>query len=85
MSKKIGIGYSFKEKSLEKENEKLKANEKKLKETQTALVKENEILKADKEKLEARIVELEAEKRKAEVKEPTKADLQAKLKELGIE
>ncbi len=33
MSKKIGIGYSFKEKSLEKENEELKAEIKKLKET----------------------------------------------------
>ena len=33
MSKKVGIGYSFKEKSLEKENEELKAEIKKLKET----------------------------------------------------
>lgn len=30
MSKKIGIGYSFKEKSLEKENEQLKARIKEL-------------------------------------------------------
>ena len=29
MSKKVGIGYSFKEKSLEKENEELKARIKK--------------------------------------------------------
>jgi len=33
MSKKIGVGYSFKEKSLEKENEQLKAQIKKLQET----------------------------------------------------
>ena len=32
MSKKIGVGYSFKEKSLEKENAELKAEIKKLKE-----------------------------------------------------
>lgn len=32
MSKKIGIGYSFKEKSLEKENEALKAEIRKLQE-----------------------------------------------------
>ena len=32
MSKKVGIGYSFKEKSLEKENEELKAKIKKLEE-----------------------------------------------------
>lgn len=32
MSKKIGVGYSFKEKSLEKENEALKAEIKKLQE-----------------------------------------------------
>lgn len=32
MSKKVGIGYSFKEKSLEKENEELKAEIRKLKE-----------------------------------------------------
>lgn len=32
MSKKIGMGYSFKEKSLEKENEALKAEIKKLQE-----------------------------------------------------
>lgn len=33
MSKKIGVGYSFKEKSLEKENKELKAEIEKLKET----------------------------------------------------
>ena len=32
MSKKVGIGYSFREKSLEKENEELKAKIKKLEE-----------------------------------------------------
>lgn len=32
MSKKVGIGYSFKEKSLEKENEELKTKIKKLEE-----------------------------------------------------
>ena len=32
MSKKIGMGYSFKEKSLEKENEELKAKIKELQE-----------------------------------------------------
>lgn len=32
MSKKIGVGYSFKEKSLEKENEELKAQIKELQE-----------------------------------------------------
>lgn len=32
MSKKIGVGYSFKEKSLEKENEALKTEIEKLKE-----------------------------------------------------
>ena len=53
MSKKVGIGYSFKEKSIEKENEELK----------------NKIIKL-KEK---------------ETKEPTVAELKAKLDELGIE
>lgn len=55
MSKKIGIGYSFKEKSLENENKELKA----------------------------KLAKLEAEKKK--VKEPTVAELKAKLDELGIE
>lgn len=32
MSKKIGVGYSFKEKNLEKENKELKAKIKKLQE-----------------------------------------------------
>ncbi len=32
MSKKVGVGYSFKGKNLEKENEELKAEIKKLKE-----------------------------------------------------
>lgn len=55
MSKKIGIGYSFKEKSLENENKELKA----------------------------KLAKLEAENKK--VKEPTVAELKAKLDELGIE
>lgn len=55
MSKKIGIGYSFKENSLEKENKELKA----------------------------KLAKFEAEKQK--VKEPTVAELKAKLDELGIE
>ena len=55
MSKKIGIGYSFKEKSLENENKELKA----------------------------KLAKLEAKKKK--VKEPTVAELKAKLDELGIE
>ena len=55
MSKKIGIGYSFKEESLEKENKELKA----------------------------KLAKLEAEKQKT--KEPTVAELKAKLDELGIE
>lgn len=55
MSKKIGIGYSFKEKSLENENKELKA----------------------------KLAKLEAESKK--VKEPTVAELKAKLDELGIE
>lgn len=55
MSKKIGIGYSFKEKSLENENKELKA----------------------------KLAKLEAENKKA--KEPTVAELKAKLDELGIE
>lgn len=55
MSKKIGIGYSFKGKSLEKENKELKA----------------------------KLAKLEAEKQK--IKEPTVAELKAKLDELGIE
>ncbi len=33
MSKKIGVGYSFKEKSLEKENEQLRARIKELQKT----------------------------------------------------
>lgn len=55
MSKKIGIGYSFKEKSLENENKELKA----------------------------KLAKLEAKNKK--VKEPTVAELKAKLDELGIE
>lgn len=55
MSKKIGIGYSFKEKNLENENKELKA----------------------------KLAKLEAENKK--VKEPTVAELKAKLDELGIE
>lgn len=55
MSKKIGIGYSFKEKNIENENKELKA----------------------------KLAKMEAENKK--VKEPTVAELKAKLDELGIE
>lgn len=65
MSRKVGIGYSFKEKSIEKENEKLK-------ETIAILNKENKELKNKITKLK-------------ETKEPTVAELKAKLDELGIE
>lgn len=65
MSKKVGIGYSFKEKSIEKENEELK-------ETIVILNKENKELKNKIAKLK-------------ENKEPTVAELKAKLDELGIE
>lgn len=64
MSKKVGVGYSFREKSIEKENEELK-------EKNAKLIKENEELK-------------EKNKEKA-IKEPTVAELKAKLDELGIE
>ena len=67
MSKKAGIGYSFKEKSIEKENEELK-------ETIAILNKENEELKN-------KIIKL----KEKETKEPTVAELKAKLDELGIE
>lgn len=55
MSKKIGIGYSFKEKNIENENKELKA----------------------------RLAKIEAENKK--FKEPTVAELKAKLDKLGIE
>ena len=67
MSKKVGIGYSFKEKSIEKENEELK-------ETIAILNKENEELKN-------KIIKL----KEKETKEPSVAELKAKLDELGIE
>ena len=65
MSRKVGIGYSFKEKSIEKENEELK-------EKIAILNKENKELKNKITKLK-------------ETKEPTVAELKAKLDELGIE
>lgn len=67
MSKKVGIGYSFKEKSIEKENEELK-------EAMVILNKENKELKNKITKLKEK-----------ETKEPTVAELKAKLNELGIE
>ena len=49
MSKKVGMGYSFKEKNLKKENEQLEAENKKIKEQKEALrlekQKENDALK----------------------------------------
>ncbi len=41
MSKKIGVGYSFKEKNLEKENEELKAKIKKLQEANKKAERKN--------------------------------------------
>lgn len=67
MSKKVGIGYSFKEKSIEKENEELKK----------AIV----ILNKENKELKNRITKL----KEKETKEPTVAELKAKLDELGIE
>ena len=42
MSKKVGIGYSFKEKSLEEENEELKAKIKKLEEANKKAEKQDD-------------------------------------------
>ena len=42
MSKKVGVGYSFKEKSLEKENEQLKAELRRLKEKSKKLEENKE-------------------------------------------
>ena len=42
MSKKVGIGYSFKEKSLEKENEELKEKIKKLEEANKKAKKQDD-------------------------------------------
>ena len=72
MAKQIGMGYSFREKSIEKENEALKENKKRIEERIVALTKENEELKAENAKLK-------------EKKEPTVAEIKAKLDELGIE
>lgn len=75
MAKQIGMGYSFREKSIEKENEDLKENKKRIEEKIVALTKENEELKAENAKL----------KGKKETKEPTVAEIKAKLDELKIE
>ena len=65
MSKKVGIGYSFKEKSIEKENEELK--------------KTIDILNKENKDLKEKIIKLK------ENREPTVAEIKAKLDELGIE
>lgn len=73
MAKQIGIGYSFREISIEKENEDLKENKKRLEERIVDLTKKNEKLKAENAKL------------KSETKEPTVAEIRARLDKLGIE